>query len=99
MSYLVPDFRYPTPELNHVKRVPYIDFPIIWNSTQAKAAFYVDGDFLWVCSDPAATLFKWCGNTWVEVSSYSNPDIISGRGFFSVTCTVDAYCTISELRQ
>jgi hypothetical protein len=98
VTSIVPSFNYPVPTLNHDKLVPYIDFPIIFNAIKTNEPFYVDGEFLWVCSDTSATLHKWNGFSWTEVSSYTNPDIIEGRGFFSVTTTVAGYCTISELR-
>jgi hypothetical protein len=70
----------------------------VYNEVVTERPFYVDGEFLWVCSDAAAKLLKWNGNSYTEISSYTNPDIISGRGFFAITTTVPAYATVSELR-
>ena len=96
----IPDFKYDTPVVNHSKFGPYIDYPIIHNAIKTNEPFYVEGEFLWATSDTAnTTLHKWNGGGWTEISSYTNPDIIAGRGFFSVTTTVAAYVIISELER
>jgi hypothetical protein len=100
VTSIVPKFQYPVPTLNHDKLVPYIDFPIIYNDTKTNEPFYVDGEFIWASSDPGNTLlYKWNGFGWTEVSSYTDPDIIAGRGFFSVSTVTDQYVVISELVQ
>lgn len=97
---IVPNFRWPVPTLNHTKRAPYIDFPIIYNAIKTNEPFYVDMDFIYCSSDTANTkLYKWNGNSYSEVSSYTNPDVISGKGFYAVSTTVAAYVTITELTQ
>ena len=99
MTFHVPSFRYNVPTLNHEKKAPYIDFPIVFNETVTNRPFYVDGTFLIATSLLAdTTLNKWEGNGWTPVVGITNPDTIAGRGFFSITTTSNQYVTITEYR-
>jgi len=103
MSYyrrgsIVPAVRWPTPTLGHIKQAPYLDYPLVYNETVSLRPFYVEGDFVYCSSDTAnTTVHKWNGNSYTVISSYTNPDIISGRGYFAITTAADAYVTITEL--
>lgn len=93
----VPNLGHVVPVLNHRKKSYYIDFPIINNDTIANEAFYVEHDFTIVSSNISNTaLYKWNGTGWTEVTGLSNPDVIFGRGFYSVTTTANESVAITE---
>lgn len=90
--------RWPRPALNHVKTAPYTEFPLVYNDTVTNEPFFVGFPFLIATSTLAnTTLYKWNGNSWTEVSGWANPDIIDGRGYFSVTTSADEYVLITEI--
>lgn len=97
MSRREPSVGYPQPTLTHIKRSVYKDYPLVNNETVTNRAFYIESDCTIVTSDLAnTTLSKWEGNGWVTVSGLVSPDVIVGRGYFSVTTAANAYVTITE---
>ena len=93
----VPRLLYATPDLNHKKEQPYVDYPLVYNETVTERAFYIEFDFTFVTSDSAnTTLYKWNGNSWEAITGMTNPDVIFGRGFYAVTTAADAYVAITE---
>lgn len=103
MSYyrresLVPVVKYTVPLLDHQKYAPYLDYPLIAGETVALRPFYVETDFIYCSSATATTtLHKWNGVGYTQVTSYTNPDVIAGRGWYAVTTTANNYVTITEL--
>lgn len=94
---IVPNFNYAVPTLDHVKLVPYIDFPIVYDDTVTERAFYVNAPFAFATSNPDnTTLLKWNGIGWTVITGWANPDKIDSRGFFAFTTDIDTYITISE---
>lgn len=97
MSDLVPQLPWGQPELNHTKRAPYIDYPLVYNATVTEEAFYVEYPFTIATSDITATrLFKWTGNGWQELFDVPYPCKVDLRGFFAVTTSTDEYVSITE---
>lgn len=97
MPNRVPRLLYNTPTLNHTKEVPYTDYPLVFNETVTKRAFYIEFDFTFVTSDSAnTTLYKWTGNGWVAITGMSNPDVLFGRGFYAVDTAANCYIAITE---
>lgn len=97
MTGVVPTFKYPVPSLNHDKKTPYNDFPLVYNETVTNRPFYVEYPFTFVTSDlSVTTLYKWNGFGWVAVTPISNPENVDARGFFSVTTSSAAYVAITE---
>lgn len=98
MPNKVPDFRYEVPKLNHKKLADYIDFPIVYNAIKTNEPFYVDKNFIISTSDlTTTTLSKWQGTGWADVTGLTNPDLVAGKGFYSITTTAANYVTISEV--
>ena len=97
MASIVPSPRYPVPELNHDKLVPYTDFPVVYNATVTAEPFYVEYDFT-ICTSTLAntTLLKWNGNSWETISGWVNPDVIGSRGFHAITTSANEYVVITE---
>lgn len=94
---LLPNRQHTLPALNHTKDKPYIDYPVVSGQTVTNEPFYVEHDFTLCTSSATVTTFsKWTGNGWKDIAGLSNPDIIFGRGFYSVTTTADAYVVITE---
>ena len=97
MTNIVPNFKWPVPELDHDKLVPYNDYPLIYNEIVTNRPFYVEYNFIITTSDlTTTTLSKWNGNSWSTVTGLTNPDLVAGIGFYSVTTTAANYVTISE---
>lgn len=97
MTTTVPKLPWSYPTLNHTKRAPYVDFPVVYNATVTNEPFYIEHDFTFVTSDSANTeLYKWNGGTWTQVTGMTNPDLFFGRGFYSVTTTANAYVAVTE---
>jgi len=95
---IVPSFGWPVPTLNHTKRAPYIDFPIVYGAIKTDEPFYVEEDFIIATSDlTTTTLSKWNGSTYSATTGLTNPDLVAGRGFYSITTTAANYVTISEV--
>jgi hypothetical protein len=95
---LVPVVPYTVPLLDHQKYAPYLDYPLIAGETVSLRPFYVEYDFIYCSSDEVTTsLHKWNGNSYTEVPSYTNPDVIAGRGWFAITTTANNYVTITEM--
>ena len=93
----VPPFGIRAPAMNHKKDAPYRDFVLVYNDTVTNEVFYLNYDCTITTSNLAnTTLKKWDGSGWQTVSGLVSPDVIVGRGFFSVTTAADAYITISE---
>jgi hypothetical protein len=95
---LVPKFKYPVPTLNHEKKVPYNEHPLVYNDTVTEEPFYVEYPFTFVTSDQGNTsLYKWNGNGWTLVTGWSNPEYFYGTGYFAVTTAANCYVTITEM--
>lgn len=93
----IPNFSIRAPLLTVKKDRPYWDFILINNDTVSNEVFYLSHDCTIVTDDLAnTTLYKWSGNGWVAVSGLVSPDVIVGRGFFSVTTAADATVLLSE---
>lgn len=94
---VVPPLRWPAPDLDHTKDVPYTDYPIVYNETVTTRPFYIEYDCTIVTSDLAnTTLLKWNGSSYTTVSGLVSPDVILGRGFFAVTTAANCYVTLTE---
>lgn len=93
----VPPFSVRAPTMNHKKDRPYWDFILVHNDTVTNEVFYLNNDCTITTSDLAnTTLSKWNGSGWQTVSGLVSPDVIVGRGFFSVTTAANAYVSLSE---
>lgn len=93
----LPKLAWNYPTLNHDKKFPYIDFPVVYNDTVTNEAFYIEHDFTFVTSDATNTsLYKWNGGGWTQVSGISNPELVFGRGYYSVTTAANAYVAVTE---
>lgn len=97
MPSTVPRLPWGYPTLNHEKRAPYIDYPVVYNATVTAEPFYVEYDFT-ICTSTLAntTLLKWNGNSWATITGWVNPDVIGSRGFHAITTSANEYVTITE---
>jgi hypothetical protein len=94
---LLPNRRHTLPSVNHLKDVPYLDYPVVYETTVTNEVFYVDHSFTLCTSDLANTsLYKWNGVGWTAITGFTNPDVFDGRGFYSVTTAADASVVVTE---